>query len=141
MDDSIITSHTSHSSFPSEPLPPTGISAPERPTGRAPELQITNPLRSAETFEAYCQHIQSRLAEHAVRRRHFLQNAYDRLTQLLQQRSLTIQLCRVSVEAANLHEKDLPLHVDAGSRVRTCLNKPRNLQKLPAEGCVWKYGR
>jgi hypothetical protein len=48
-----------------------------------PELQITNPLRSAETFEAYCQHIQSRLAEHAVRRRHFLQNAYDRLTQLL----------------------------------------------------------
>src|SRR5258706_189301 len=43
-----------------------------------------SPLRSAETFEAYCSRIQQRLAEHAALRVHFLQSAYDRLTRLLQ---------------------------------------------------------
>lgn len=47
------------------------------------ELQIASPLKNAETFETYCHHVQARLAEHALRRRHFLQNAHERLTQLL----------------------------------------------------------
>ncbi|MCS6776813.1 MAG: hypothetical protein RMJ43_15190 [Chloroherpetonaceae bacterium] len=56
----------------------------EKPGERsAVELQIASPLKNAETFETYCHHVQARLAEHALRRRHFLQNAHERLTQLL----------------------------------------------------------
>ncbi len=41
------------------------------------------PLRSEESFEAYCRTVQSQLAEHALKRKHFLQGAYTRLTHLL----------------------------------------------------------
>jgi len=41
------------------------------------------PLRSEEAFEIYCRSVQSQLAEHALKRKHFLQNAHTRLTQLL----------------------------------------------------------
>lgn len=41
------------------------------------------PLRSEEAFETYCRSVQSQLAEHALKRKHFLQNAHTRLTQLL----------------------------------------------------------
>lgn len=45
---------------------------------------LTPPLRSAETFEAYCTQVQTRLIEHAQQRRYFLQEANERLTRLLQ---------------------------------------------------------
>ena len=41
------------------------------------------PLRSEEAFEIYCRSVQSQLTEHALKRKHFLQNAHTRLTQLL----------------------------------------------------------
>ncbi len=42
-----------------------------------------SPLRSAEAFDSYCVQVQSRLAEHAAQRIHFLQSAFERLTRLL----------------------------------------------------------
>ena len=42
-----------------------------------------SPLRSAEAFDSYCSQVQSRLAEHAAQRTHFLQAAFERLTRLL----------------------------------------------------------
>jgi hypothetical protein len=43
-----------------------------------------SPFRSAESFETYCHQVQARLAEHAANRRHFLQEACDRLARLFQ---------------------------------------------------------
>src|SRR5579862_2800056 len=42
-----------------------------------------SPLRTQETFDAYCAQIQARLAEYAAQRIHFLQSAHERLTRLL----------------------------------------------------------
>jgi hypothetical protein len=79
MDDSIITTSVATAAFSTD-----SVISTDRPADRnAAEIQITAPLRSAEAFETYCHHVQARLAEHALRRRSFLQNAYDRLTQLL----------------------------------------------------------
>lgn len=84
MDDTIITHSVASASVAVEGASGNGYGAAERTGNRnSVELQIAAPLRSAETFETYCHQIQSRLAEHALRRRHFLQNAHDRLTQLL----------------------------------------------------------
>lgn len=57
----------------------------------------TSPFRSEEAFDAYCVQVQSRLAEHAAKRAHFLQAAYDRLTRLLQTAR--------AVEDANLYNE------------------------------------
>lgn len=64
---------------PSIALPPA--SAGEK-NGAATEA--VSPFRSAEAFDLYCTRIQSRLVEHALQRKHFLQEAYNRLTRLLQ---------------------------------------------------------
>lgn len=50
--------------------------------GTAAEPPVS-PLRSAEAFDAYCLNVQARLVAHANQRKHFLQNAYERLTRLL----------------------------------------------------------
>ena len=42
-----------------------------------------SPLNSVEAFESYCSQVQTRLAEHAAQRAHFLQAAFERLTRLL----------------------------------------------------------
>ena len=43
-----------------------------------------SPFRSAESFETYCNKVQSKLSEHAQKRIDFVQTAFDRLTRLLQ---------------------------------------------------------
>ncbi len=58
------------------------LSARSVPTSAEKSSSIA-PLRNAETFAVYCAEIQSRLAEHAVRRRQFLQEAHEKLTSLL----------------------------------------------------------
>ena len=58
---------------------PVPVEAPV--AGRNP---VISPFRTAEAFDAYCFHVQGRLAEYAEKRVHFLQAAYDRLTRLLQ---------------------------------------------------------
>ncbi len=67
-----------------------GFMFPDQAEGRKSEQpnrelikNDVSPLHSAESFDAYCQHVQSRLSEHATRRREFLQAAYERLTNLL----------------------------------------------------------
>lgn len=52
-------------------------------TSREQIKKDISPLQSAESFDAYCQQVQSQLSEHAARRREFLQAAYERLTNLL----------------------------------------------------------
>lgn len=49
----------------------------------ADSSSVTQPFRSIEALDAYCAQVQTRLIEHAVQRRHLLQEAYDRLTHLL----------------------------------------------------------
>src|ERR1051326_438676 len=58
-------------------------SKPPYPTAAPPGAPVS-PLRSAETFDAYCTQVQKRLSVHAAQRIHFLQAAYDRLGLLLQ---------------------------------------------------------
>src|SRR5579871_4778077 len=66
------------------------MSATDIAANKSPYLAVTpsastvSPLRSAETFDSYCTHVQKRLAAHAAQRMHFLQAAYERLTLLLQ---------------------------------------------------------
>jgi hypothetical protein len=50
---------------------------------RAETGVAASPLRSQEAFDAYCVQIQTRLAEYAAQRIHFLQGAHERLTRLL----------------------------------------------------------
>jgi hypothetical protein len=50
---------------------------------RAENGTVVSPLRSQEAFDAYCVQIQTRLAEYAAHRIHFLQSAHERLTRLL----------------------------------------------------------
>ncbi len=61
---------------------------PSRPAGYAGNGEDQepggSPLRSPEALEQYCSLVQRRLAEHAARRRQFLQEAYDRLSRLMQ---------------------------------------------------------
>jgi hypothetical protein len=52
-------------------------------TVRAENGVASSPLRSQEAFDAYCVQVQTRLAEYAAQRIHFLQSAHERLTRLL----------------------------------------------------------
>ncbi len=67
---------------PSKPVSPdnAGVSFKVNSNGH---FAGSSPLHSAESFENYCSQVQTRLVEHAHRRAHFLQTAYDRLTRLL----------------------------------------------------------
>ncbi|HZT43274.1 MAG TPA: hypothetical protein VFA07_13980 [Chthonomonadaceae bacterium] len=70
----------SASADPTEvPTSTLGVPAPRTAQNGA----VSSPLRSQETFDAYCAQVQSRLAEHAALRRSFLQSAHERLTRLL----------------------------------------------------------
>ena len=52
-------------------------------SARSDSAMGNSPLNSVEAFENYCSQVQTRLAEHAAQRAHFLQSAYERLTRLL----------------------------------------------------------
>ena len=51
--------------------------------GRVDGTLTASPLRSQESFDSYCIQVQTRLAEYAAQRIHFLQSAHERLTRLL----------------------------------------------------------
>jgi len=72
---------------PASPLADTKeapTSAPGIPAHRtAQNGALSSPLRSQESFDAYCAQVQARLAEHAAQRLSFLQSAHERLTRLL----------------------------------------------------------
>lgn len=73
----------------SPPATPSGasaapVAAPPAEAAVAARNPVVSPFRTAESFDAYCSQVQSRLAEYAEKRVHFLQAAYDRLTRLLQ---------------------------------------------------------
>src|SRR5579871_2749552 len=65
---------------------PTSRSVEEatQPSSPLPSTNNSPPLRSEESFAAYCVQVQEKLAAHAVQRIHFLKKAHERLTQLLQ---------------------------------------------------------
>lgn len=104
-----------------------------KPAGNeATSTTLISPLRSAETFEAYCEQILSRLAEHAAQRMHFLQTAHDRLTRLLQtardvgdtalyqelwqHRVAARELLEAAARVAQAEVKNLALHSTASSQ-------------------------
>src|SRR5258708_10220693 len=102
-----------------------------------------SPLRSAETFSAYCARVQARLAEHAAQRRHFLQAAYERLTALLhaaravEDNMLYNELWQCRVAARELLESlnRLPAGADSAvANVATALpSTPSPTKSLPSE--------
>ena len=68
---------------PRAAIPPGTSVETQNKSARAEQGSSPSPLRSAEAFENYCTQVQSRLAEHAAQRTHFLQAAFERLTRLL----------------------------------------------------------
>src|SRR5205085_5566947 len=64
-----------------------------------------------------------------------------RLAQLQEERALTVHLAAVRVEAAEVAEENLPLHVDAGGGVVARLDDAGDLEQLAAERRVREGGR
>ncbi len=65
------------------PITPASATETSRPAADNNRAE-GSPLRSQESFDAYCHQVQGRLAEYATQRAHFLRSAYERLTRLLQ---------------------------------------------------------
>lgn len=68
---------------PRAAIPTSGNGEGQNKGMRPEQGSSPSPLRSAEAFDNYCSQVQSRLAEHAAQRTHFLQAAFERLTRLL----------------------------------------------------------
>jgi len=63
----------------------------------------------------------------------------DCLAYLRHQSTLAIELCRMSIEAADLCEENLALHVDACSRIGARFDQERNLFQLTPQRRIGKH--
>lgn len=94
------------------------------------------PLRSVEAFDSYCRSVQSQLAEHAQKRRHFLQTAHTRLTQMLhaakavEDNTLYQELWQIRAAARELLNS-LPAQNSASDVPTTPLSSPSSPMPAP----------
>lgn len=116
--------------------PPSSVLQRNAPIQQNEATSQTNiseesPLRSAESFEAYCNRVQHRLAEHASRRASFLQTAFEKLTRLwhtaraVEDNALCQELQAHRVAVRELVDALSRVNIDAQSRASIETQAPR----------------
>ncbi len=75
--------YSAYKAYPALHAAEPAATRPAESVARAEGGASASPLRSQESFDAYCRQVQTRLAEHAAQRATFLRAAYERLTRLL----------------------------------------------------------